>query len=99
MKPMKENIAVYETLRNSIVSCEERIANEKIYMYVVYFAMLAFSFERSWMILVSYLVLIVFQTLINGDRMAVEKASTYIRIFFEKIVIFIGKLCTRINTI
>ena len=84
MKPIQENIVVYETLRNSIISCEERIANGKIYMYVVYFTLLAFGFEHRGMILVSYLVLIVFQTLINGDRMAVEKASTYIRVFFEK---------------
>ena len=84
MKPMQENIVVYETLRNSIISCEERITNEKIYMYVVYFTLLAFGFEHRGMLLVSYLVLIVFQTLINGDRIAVEKASTYIRVFFEE---------------
>ena len=83
-KSVQENIVVYETLRNSIISCEERLVNEKIYMFVVYFALLAFSFDRSWLILVSYPVLIVFQTLINGDRQAVEKASIYIRVFFEE---------------
>lgn len=79
-----ENIAVYETLRNNIISCEERITNEKIYMYVVYFALLAFGVERTGILMLSYLVLIVFQTMINRDRTAIEKASAYIRIFFEE---------------
>ena len=85
IKPRHENMAVYETLRNSIISCEERITNEKIYMYVVYFALLTLSVEseHSWIILITYIVLIAFQTLINGDRMAVEKTSIYIRVFFE----------------
>ena len=80
----KENIAVYETLRNSIINCENRISNEIVSMYVVYFALLAFGFDHSWMILVSYLVLIAFQAQINGDSLAIEKASTYIRVFFEQ---------------
>ena len=85
IKSKHENMAVYETLRNSIISGEERITNEKIYMYVVYFALLALYVEsgHSWMILITYLVLAVFQTLINGERIAVEKTSTYIRVFFE----------------
>lgn len=83
IKPKSENIIVYEALRNSIISCEERINNEKIYMYVTYFALLAFGFDHSWTILLTYPVLIAFQSLINGDRMAIEKTSTYIRVFFE----------------
>lgn len=31
-----EEIAVYEALRNSIVSIEERVINTKCYMYVLY---------------------------------------------------------------
>lgn len=83
-KPEHENIAVYETLRNHIISCEDRISNERISMYVVYFALLAFAVNYGWLILVSYLVLIVFQTLINMDRILISKASIYIKKFFEK---------------
>lgn len=84
-KICSENLAVYETLRNSIISCEERIANETIYMYVTYFALFAFGFEHSWLFLVSFIALVVFQSLINSDRLAIEKASSYIRIFFEEV--------------
>lgn len=80
-----ENLAVYEALRNSIVSCEERIANETIYMYVIYFAMLSFGFQYNWLFLVTFVVLIVFQAMINTDKLAIEKASTYIRVFFEEV--------------
>ena len=79
-----ENMAVYETLRSHIISCENRISNERISMYVVYFALLAFAVNYSWLILVSFLVLIVFQTLINMDRILISKASIYIKEFFEK---------------
>lgn len=83
-KPEHENMAVYETLRNHIISCEDRISNERISMYVVYFALLAFAVNYGWLILVSYLVLIVFQILISMDRIMISKASIYIKKFFEK---------------
>ncbi|MGM9615699.1 MAG: hypothetical protein ACI3W7_09280 [Oscillospiraceae bacterium] len=83
-KSVQEKLAVYDTLRDSIISCENRMVNEKIYMYIVYFTLLTLGYDHTWAILVSYLVLIVFQSLINEEAVAVEKASTYIRIFFEK---------------
>ena len=79
-----EEIAVYEALRNSIVSIEERVINTKCYMYVLYFTLLGFGLEFPHLLITSYLVLIVFQTMINGDKLGAEKASTYIRIFFEE---------------
>ena len=79
-----ENMAVYETLRSHIISCENRISNERISMYAVYFALLAFAVNYSWLILVSFLILIVFQTLINMDRIMISKASIYIKEFFEE---------------
>lgn len=82
-EPKQEHIVVYETLRSSIISCEERIVNEKIYMYMAYFALMTFGIDRSWTILFSYLLLIAFQTMINGEKMSVKKCSTYIRVFFE----------------
>lgn len=78
-----EEIAVYEALRNSIVSIEERVINTKCYMYVLYFTLLGFGLEFPHLLIISYLVLIVFQTMINGDKLGAEKASAYIRIFFE----------------
>lgn len=83
-KPEHENMAVYETLRNNIINCENRISNERISMYVVYFALLAFAVNYDWLILVSFLVLLVFQTLIDIDRIMISKTSIYIKKFFEE---------------
>ena len=78
-----EQLAEYEALRNSIISCENKISNETIYMYIAYFALAAFGFEQIWVLFLSYLVLIVFQTMVNEDRVNIERTSTYIRVFFE----------------
>lgn len=83
-KKQTESPMVYEALRNSIVSCEERIRNETINMYVIYFTMFSFGFTYNWLFMVSCIVLISFQSMINADRLSIEKASTYIRIFFEE---------------
>lgn len=82
---MNENIAVYEALRAHILQKESQIANETIYMYVTYFALLAIgSIWSSWFSLVPFFSLIVFQSMINGDQWAITKASAYIKIFFEE---------------
>lgn len=81
----RENLVVYETLRNTIISCEERIANETIYMYVIYFTVFSLGFKFNWLALVSIGILIVFQTMINTDQLAIDRASVYIEIFFENV--------------
>lgn len=82
---MKENIAVYESLRAHILQKESQIVNETIYMYVTYFAVLTVgSIWNSWFSLLPFFSLIVFQSMINTDQWAITKASTYIRVFFEE---------------
>ena len=81
---VKENTLVYESLRDSIISCEDRIVTIKINMYIVYFALFAFGVKYSELMFISFFVLITFQSLMNRERLAVEKASIYIRIFFEE---------------
>jgi len=80
----REDLAVYAALRSSIVSGEDRIKNATVSMYVVYFAMLTFGFHYRWLLYVSFIVLMIFQAMINDDRLAIEKTSIYIRIFFEE---------------
>jgi len=80
----REDIAVYEALRSSIVSGEDRIKNATVSMYVVYFAMLTFGFQYRWLLYLTFMVLMIFQAMINDDRLAIEKTSVYIRIFFEE---------------
>lgn len=74
---------MYEAVKNTALHCEDGVRNAKIYMYTVYFAVLAFGFNHRWIHLVSFVVLIAFQSMINSDRIAVERASSFIRIFFE----------------
>lgn len=82
---MQENIAVYEALRAHILEKENQIANETVYMYVTYFALLAVgSIWNSWISLVPFFSLIVFQSMINSDQWSITKASTYIKVFFEE---------------
>lgn len=81
---MEENLAVYETLRAHILQKENQIANETIYMYVTYFALLTVgSIWNSWISLLPFLILIVFQSMVNSDQWAITRASIYIRVFFE----------------
>lgn len=87
----KEELIVYEMVRNTIISCEERVRNETIYMYVIYFAMLSFAFENNWLFLVTFIVLISFQSMMYADRLSIEKASAYIQVFLKRAdIIFIG---------
>ena len=81
---MEESISVYESLRENILHEEDRISNETIYMYVTYFALLTVSsLWNSWLSMVSYIVLIVFQSMINSSIWSIKKSSIYIKIFFE----------------
>ena len=83
LPPFEENEMAYSALRDTILHCEDGIRTARIQMYTVYFVMLGFGFERQWLLLVTFLVLISFQAMINEGRIAVERASSYIRIFFE----------------
>lgn len=83
-KNQTESPMVYEALRSSIVSCEERIRNETINMYIIYFTMFSIGFTYNWLFMVSCIVLISFQSMINADRLSIEKASAHIRVFFEE---------------
>ena len=54
-------------------------------MYVTYFALLSIgAIWNSWISLVTFISLIVFQSMINSDQWSITSASIYIRIFFEE---------------
>lgn len=82
---MKENPAVYTALRENILQKERVYIDLTMNMYITYFALLAAGvFWSSWLSLISFLVLIVFQSLINSNQWSIAKASFYIRKFFEE---------------
>lgn len=81
---LEENIAVYETLRESIIHLEDCIQTAYINMFTVYFALLTLGFAvNAHLILISFFVLIVFQNTINTNNLYIQRISSYIRIFFE----------------
>lgn len=82
---MKERIEVYEGLKNEIITMEELQRNVWIYMYVLFCTMFVLGLQWSHdLFLVTYIILIPFQCVINEYKWSISKMSTYIRIFFEK---------------
>lgn len=84
---MQEDISLYNSIRENILHIEDRILNATIYMYVIYFTILTISSSSStlssWAILITFIDLIVFQSMINNELWALKKASIYINVFFE----------------
>lgn len=80
---MEENLLIYEALRNELIRLQSGITNETIYMYVVYITLFAFGYRHNWLLLASFIVLIVFQAMISRDWWSMTKCSAYICTFFE----------------
>lgn len=82
---MKEKMEVYETIRNEIISIQELQRNVWIYMYVLFGTLFVLGLEWSnYLFLVSYVILMPFQCIINDYQWSISKMSTYIRLFFEE---------------
>lgn len=82
---MKEKIEVYQTIRNEIIVMEELQRNVWIYMYVLFCSLFVLGLQWShYLFLVSYIILIPFQVVINDYKWSIAKMSTYIRLFFEQ---------------
>lgn len=78
-----ENLIVYQALRDEIIRAEESKANCAISMYVSFVALFSIGFSYNWIFLASFVVLIVFQAMINRDWWSITKLSAYIQVFFE----------------
>ena len=75
----------YESIRNEIISMEEQQRNVWIHMYVLFITLFVLGIELSYhLFLVTYVVLIPFQVVINRYKWSISKMSTYIRLFYEK---------------
>lgn len=80
-----ENLIVYQSIREHILQKETEVTNELTYMYVTYFGLLVSgAIWSSWLSLVSFIDLIVFQAMINRSQLSITKATMYIQIFFEE---------------
>ena len=81
---MKENTVEYEAVRNEIIRLQESITNETIYMYVTYITLFSIGFSYKWAFLASFIVLIVFQAIINENQWEIKKCSVFLKVFFEE---------------
>lgn len=81
---MKESLAVYESLRNEIISTQSTRTNLIVYMYTVYVVLLGLGVQQSRIFyVISFIILISFQSKINRSKYTIARISTYIRVFFE----------------
>lgn len=81
---MKEKIEEYESLRNEIIAMEELQRNVWINMYILFCALFVLGLQWSEkLFLITYVVLIPFQCVINEYRWSISRMSIYIRYFFE----------------
>jgi len=81
----QESIQEYESLRNEIISLQEIQRNIWINMYILFCTLFVLGLQWShYLFLVTYIILIPFQCVINDFRWSISRTATYIRIFFEK---------------
>lgn len=82
---MSRILNAYDALRNEIVSMQEQQRNVWIYMYVLFSTIFILGIELSYnLFLITYIILIPFQTVINRYNWYIQKISTYIRVFYEE---------------
>ncbi len=75
----------YDSLRSELVSMEATQRSIWIYMYVLFVSIFILGLEfSSNLFLVTYIVLIPFQVVINRYRLSIRKLSIYIKIFYEE---------------
>lgn len=75
----------YSSLRAELVSKQDRKIEVYLHMYLLYIPIfaLAVEFEQYNLLLITYMVLIPYQAIINNMEWNVSRISAYIRIFYE----------------
>ena len=75
----------YDSLRSELVSMEATQRSIWIYMYVLFVSIFILGIEfSSNLFLVTYIVLIPFQVVINRYKLSIRRLSIYIKIFYEE---------------
>lgn len=76
----------YSALRAEIISKQEKKMEVQLHMYVLYGTLLTLGIETSnrYFLLLTYLIIIPYQVMINNCEWNVSRISTYISIFYEE---------------
>ena len=85
MKRIKESELVYSSLRSEILLVEEMQRNMYLYMYSIFAVLYVLGVQFGHIFfLITFVVLIPFQSKINFYSWSITKMSVYIRVFFEE---------------
>lgn len=81
MRGMEE----YNALRAELVSKQERKMDAYLHMYLLYVPIFALAFEINnyYLFMITYIILIPYQAIINNMEWNVSRISAYIRLFYE----------------
>lgn len=79
------NMNEFDGLRNELISLEEQQRNVWIYMYILFTTIFVLGMELKnyYLFLVTYVILIPFQIVINRYAWNIRKISLYIKVFYE----------------
>lgn len=74
----------YSALRNELVSKQEQKRSVWLHMYILYLSLFVLGFEIShYMFLLTFIVLIPYQAVLNNLEWNVSRISAYIQVFYE----------------
>ncbi len=82
---MNRTLSEYESIRNELIAMEDQQRNVWLHMYTLFITIFILGIELSYnLLLVTYIILIPFQIVINRYKISILKMSIYIKIFYEK---------------
>lgn len=81
---MQSELAELNNLRNEIISDQQQKRNVWLHMYILYVSLFVIGLEVShYIFLLTFVILIPYQEVINNMDWNVSRISAYIRIFYE----------------
>lgn len=82
---MQSELAELNNLRNEIISDQQHKRNVWLHMYILFVSLFVIGLEAShYTFLLTFVILIPYQEVINNMDWNVSRISAYIRIFYEK---------------
>jgi len=82
---MEQRLNELDNLRQEIISKQEQKRNVWLHMYILFISLFVLGLEMShYLFLLTFVILIPYQEVINNMEWNVSRISAYIRIFYEK---------------
>ncbi len=82
---MENRLDELNNLRQEIISKQERKGNVWLHMYILFISLFVLGLEIShYLFLLTFVILIPYQEVINNMEWNVSRISAYIRVFYEK---------------